>query len=445
MSVEILLSKQEVLTPEAQDAGRLLEMRSAHAEAWIKAKLPPPPDPESLTRFNPLPPRPSPEPVQDKAAQDSSSFPAVFQMPREPSSTLSRRPTVQTKTPIRSILKKRTTESPASRPASPPRHREGRTPQRAAVSGPHPLRAPPSLALDRNGKPVFAPSQLCRLAIHRLPLDNVERVLASSGVSSISNVSVVRAAVAPTTAPMGKEGGGGEGVGGPVRSIAFCTVATVDDMKRLVEWGDGLDYFVERAAPSNPHAKAYYHVVVRGLDGDVDMGSFKRMLRQTRCGSFEHRIGHVAGDSRQVVGVARVGTIAGAQEAVAAFAARATTKLVATWGHGHGPSLFPIRDRDDNSEEQRRLSSSTVLPQVVVVKKERGSAPSQVLAKRGRQGERDDRRSKLARVGRVNEVPTGSVPVLPFPLPPLPRSEAPPLLLGALPPLPSPGRGIESR
>ncbi|GAA5949366.1 hypothetical protein JCM3765_003386 [Sporobolomyces pararoseus] len=320
---------------QAEAARKLVEMRSEQAEKWIKAKVPPPAFPEKLTGLNPLPPRPTPAIKFDSPPVSSSPdrppppalIPSAFPLPPiKPAKTFAPRP----------ILKKRSGRFPSPQPL---RQTTSASPSRVQIS---------PLKLDQNGKPIFKPSEICRLAIYRLPPSSSQRIdsLLSSAPVSISNVVVV---------PQAKQ------------SIVFCTVPSKKEMQRLIEWGDSNKYMVERAPPSNPNLTEYYHILVRGLSNrkeKVSLDEFRKLVKSTRCGAFECQLGFL--DS-EFVGLARVGTQSGGEEAVRGIMGRAGNGLRVSWGVGRGPSLISL---DSQEEEEQVTPTRHIKPEVASVKQD---------------------------------------------------------------------------
>ncbi|GAA6005726.1 hypothetical protein JCM11491_003986 [Sporobolomyces phaffii] len=281
---------------QASDARDLLEMRSDKAAQWIKANLPPHPRPESLTGFSSLPSRPS------TPSPPPSISPEVPSTPESVPPLRSTRPAV---TP-RPILKKHPSRYSSIEHA--------RTPT--------PLPPVPTVLRDAKGVPIFRPSENCRLAIYRLPLSGARSLLASSGVK-FTNLVVSSS---------------------DQDSVAYLTVSSKAEMAALVAWGDSLGYFVQRSPPSNPGPSNLFHLVVRGLPRETDLATFKNLVRVTRCGGFDFRLGFL---DEEFVGTVRVATEAGAKEAVQALNAksRSAIDLKVTCGSGSGPAnLVPLAE-----------------------------------------------------------------------------------------------------
>lgn len=205
--------------------------------------MPPPPFPEKLIGLNPLPPRPSPITVSPSplpsppTPPQPSPVPSIFPLPppTKPSKNFAPRP----------ILKKRLGKFP-----SPPPLRSIKVAPTAS------FKVSPPLKLDQNGKPIFKPSEICRIAIYRLPprstSQTIDTLLSSSRIS-ITDVRVV---------PRRQE-----------QSIVYCTVSSKKEMQRLIEWGDSQGFTVERAPPFDPNFSEYYHVLVRGLSSSSSSSS----------------------------------------------------------------------------------------------------------------------------------------------------------------------------
>ncbi|GAA5879602.1 hypothetical protein JCM16303_003269 [Sporobolomyces ruberrimus] len=272
----------------------LLESPSDVVEEWIKRKLPPHPDPSSLTGCKGLPPpRPS-----------SSRLPPKAQAASRPSPLLPTR-------------------------ASPSVFRE------VSLDGPPlPSNSPPPPPDDSLPRPIFHPfhpaetsaDSCCRLYLGSISPqvtdEEIESLLASTSIP-IEGLRIVRRAQKKTD--------------------VFFSVPSKQEMNHLIRSIDGTRFhgcgqalFIQRAMPER-RAPHHFHLVIPNLPTSFSTYEVYSLVRNSRCGPFESRIGYnVEGNW---IGTCQVGSREAAEDATDYLKLRGYHR--AYWARGPAPVLLP--------------------------------------------------------------------------------------------------------